>query len=757
MGPSSAAAKPLRFALPLVLVCYTLSAVAFGLVTPVYEGPDEIGHILYVKHIAEGLGIPVQSREYAVAYGFGQEGSQPPLYYALNAGIVRAFGLSLTELNGMPPANPFTNCGRPHTGSNVAGFRHDPVREAFPYQGAARAVHVMRIFSALLGAATVAATYAATRLAIPPAPIAALVAAVVVAFNPQFTFMGGVVNNDNLVNLLVAAAVALTLCCLQRGFTWWRALVLGAVCGLAPLAKLGGLLALAFAVLGLLLVARDHVSSGWRGLVSVAGYGALVLAAFLAVSGWWFVRNWFLYGDPTGTNVMLSIYGGRKGWPVHLILPELRATFRSYWATFACGLQFPPPVYWLVGGLVVASLVGWIRGWGTVSTRSRLVASILLGWFALAVALWVRWNQTTYAPLGRLLFQANVAIGPLLGLGLTHLSSRPRWLLAGVGTGLLTLTLAGALLIVQPAFALPARYPATSPPTPARVLPDATFGDEIVVFGYELSPNSLDPGDTLDVALHARALKPISEDYVLAIQFVSPVPGDEEVLVNYNTFPGSGGYGTAAWRPDEVIVERNRLRIPEQVSEARAWRVMAIFYRTSDGRRLPVTVSGQPADGALGLELVRVGASRPADVPEQDRVEPAPVFDEVIALRGARVEAVDGREDRAAQIRVLLWWEALAPPAADLTVFVHLLDESGALVGDGDGPPIGGGFPTSMWQPMDQVADEHVVMLPADHSSQVYSVRVGWYDPATGFRLPLSEEGREAVDGAFTVAKWQCR
>ena len=139
----------------LILVLYVSVALAYGLVTPVYEGPDELGHVLYVKHIAEGRGIPVQSREYAIAYGFGQEGSQAPLYYALNAALVRVLGLSVDDLEGVPEINPFTTCGRPRWRDNVAFYRHDPRLETFPYQGAARAVHVMRLLSVLLGGMTV--------------------------------------------------------------------------------------------------------------------------------------------------------------------------------------------------------------------------------------------------------------------------------------------------------------------------------------------------------------------------------------------------------------------------------------------------------------------------------------------------------------------------------------------------------------------------------------------------------------------------
>lgn len=715
----------------LILVLYMSVALVYGVVTPVFEGPDEIGHVLYVKHIVEGRGIPVQTREYAIAYGFGQEGSQTPLYYALNAALVRLLGndrLSLANLEGIPPVNPFTTCGQPGEDYNVARYRHDPRQEIFPYQGVARAVHAMRFLSALLGGMTVVAVYATTRLAFPGLEEAPLLAAALVAFNPQFAFMGGVVNNDNLVNCLTAMTVALTLYCVTHGFTWRRALALGLVCGLAPLAKLGGLTALAFAGMGLLASIQINRKSQIANLKSVIWHCSLFIGAFLAVAGWWFVRNWVLYGDPTGVNVMRSIYGGRDGWPAHLVIPEILNTFRSYWSAFACELSFPAPVHWILALLVGLGVAGWVRGCRTTPRRERGSAGLLFLWMGLVVISWVRWNQITYAPLGRLFFQANAAIGALLGYGLARLTPHPRRVLVGVGTGLWALALAGALFVVRPAFALPNRYPILAnrdPPAPPQPLSQAGFDDSISVLGYEVSPRSLEPGQTLEVALFLQATRVITEDYALAIQLLSPIPGNDAALINFNTIPGGGNYPTYVWQPDEMVVDRYRLLVPERVAQAQSWQVVAIFYRLSDGERISVTVAGQPAGGMLGLGLVRVGASESPTVPPEARLESGPLFGEAIQLEGVRLQP------EGDQIRVQAWWRAVARPPGDYTALVHLYDAEGTVLATGDAPPQQGGFPTSLWEPGDLIADEYVLPL----EGQGKRVGLGWYDPVTGVRL----------------------
>ena len=233
---------------------------------------------------------------------------------------------------------------------------------------------------------------------------------------------------------------------------------------------------------------------------------------------------------------------------------------------------------------------------------------VLLIWLVLVTVMWVRWNHITYAPLGRLFFQANAAIAALLGYGLVRLTSRPRWMLAGVGTALFVLTVSGALLVVRPAFALPGRYPAASAPAPPQVLSEVTFGDEIAAVGYDLSAHSAEPGQVLDVALYLQASRPITEDYALSLQLVSPVPGDTSTLVNLNAIPGAGLYPTYAWRLDETVVDRYRMRIPQQVLRPQTWRLAAIIYRLTDGRRVPVTVSGP----AVAVSVPAVTMSVPA-------------------------------------------------------------------------------------------------------------------------------------------------
>src|SRR5207253_1396497 len=75
------------------------------------------------------------------------------------------------------------------------------------------------------------------------------------------------------------------------------------------------------------------------------------------------------------------------------------------------------------------------------------------------------------------------------------------------------------------------------------------------------------------------------------------------------------------------------------------------------------------------------------------------------------------------------------------SVFVHLLDGSGAIRAQSDGPPAGGAAPTDAWSVGDRIDDRRVLVAPPGR----YLARVGLYEPASGRRL-LLEGGADHLD-----------
>lgn len=101
-------------------------------------------------------------------------------------------------------------------------------------------------------------------------------------------------------------------------------------------------------------------------------------------------------------------------------------------------------------------------------------------------------------------------------------------------------------------------------------------------------------------------------------------------------------------------------------------------------------------------------------------------------------------------LRVQLDWRALALPAGDYVVFLHVLDAAGNLVAQSDAPPAGGTHPTSGWTAGEQVTDAQSLALPDDLAPGDYTLVVGMVDAASGRRL-ASADGTSLQLGTLTV------
>lgn len=90
------------------------------------------------------------------------------------------------------------------------------------------------------------------------------------------------------------------------------------------------------------------------------------------------------------------------------------------------------------------------------------------------------------------------------------------------------------------------------------------------------------------------------------------------------------------------------------------------------------------------------------------------------------------------QLNLLLNWRNLSPVETPYKLFVHLVDGAGVMVAQTDQFPVGGFMPPNEWPPDSAIADRHGLVLPMELSTPPYRLRLGWYHPDTGERLPLT-------------------
>ena len=89
-------------------------------------------------------------------------------------------------------------------------------------------------------------------------------------------------------------------------------------------------------------------------------------------------------------------------------------------------------------------------------------------------------------------------------------------------------------------------------------------------------------------------------------------------------------------------------------------------------------------------------------------------------------------------LQLTLYWEILEPFGKDYTVFTHLLDGEGQLVGQRDNPPVRGMYPTTWFGRGEIVRDEYDIPIGEGVVSGSYTLQIGWYDPVSGVRLALN-------------------
>jgi hypothetical protein len=103
------------------------------------------------------------------------------------------------------------------------------------------------------------------------------------------------------------------------------------------------------------------------------------------------------------------------------------------------------------------------------------------------------------------------------------------------------------------------------------------------------------------------------------------------------------------------------------------------------------------------------------------------------------------------RLELTLGWKTDRFIEKDYTVFVHLRSGAGDAVSQGDGPPLGGAWPTSLWPTDYLLQDPHTVPLPAGLQAGRYELVVGLYDQKTGRRVPLAAGGDEISLEAIAI------
>jgi Tfp pilus assembly protein PilF len=215
---------------------------------PFHAGYDAPDHLAYIKYIQERSALPLPNE--------GYEMFQPPLFYAVAAGIMSILHLSTTD---------------------------------------AAAVPVLRGLTMIFGIANFIFVFLSTRLLFPRRALAQFIALITAAFLPMQLYLSHYVTNEVCAATFATASIylALRVLILTR-VAVWHLLALGICVGAAMLAKATTLLLIPplFGALAIKLLQQRAAILDW-----LRTFG-ITIAAIVLTCGWHYFRIWRHFGKP---------------------------------------------------------------------------------------------------------------------------------------------------------------------------------------------------------------------------------------------------------------------------------------------------------------------------------------------------------------------------------------------------------------------------------------------------------------------------
>jgi 4-amino-4-deoxy-L-arabinose transferase-like glycosyltransferase len=671
------------------LAGYCVLGTIFLLANPLWEAPDEIHHFPMVLYLKSHRGS-LPSQEPGTVGSWRQEGNQPPLYHLVGALLVSP--IDTTDADAAMRINPHADVGIVRPDGNANLIVHMP-SEQFPGSGAAFATYLLRFYSLALGAGTIYVTYKLGRELLPNRPIIALTAAGLNAFLPMFLFVSASVSNDNLSNLLANLLLLLLIRSVKakEAPSLRSLLTVGIITGAGLLTKLSfGFLVPFIALTHAAIAIRKR---DWRPLLRS---GLVVGGLAVSIAGWWYLRNWRLFGDPTGLNRFLEIVGRRAATAGFAQLWTERFSFlHSFWGFFgSINVPMRPNLYpafdtlaVLASASVLVFLVGRLKRRQTNITHV-LAFAMALTWPIVTFGALLRWTSITPASQGRLLFGAISPIMILFAVGLTWwIPHRIRGRVAvGTVSALFFVAALQPFLSLIPAYAPPEEVAATEP--------GAVFssnGGQIAIYNDQIYTGSVQPGSYVELTVDFEARTHLDRDWSI---FVHLIAENEIIVGQRDVYPGRGQLATSVVQPGFAWRNPIAVFVPETAFTPAAVEVRLGMYDLDTGQRmLPEDGGDMLTIGQLEL-LPRSGfdGPNPQDI----------VFGGKIGLVGYDLSAL-----------------TLAPA---LTKYA-----------DSNAMPVEWTRPTSTWERDEIVVDTHKLLVSPDAVQGTYPIEIGLYLQQDGY------------------------
>lgn len=243
------------------------------------------------------------------------------------------------------------------------------------------------------------------------------------------------------------------------------------------------------------------------------------------------------------------------------------------------------------------------------------------------------------------------------------------------------------------------------------------YADGFALLGYNQDRDAMPTDDVLRLDLYLTTYARPTARYQSVVHLVGndglrwSLP-DSSRPRGYEKYPD-----TTSWLPGQYALDSQQV-IPLTGAPPGTYDiVLTIFNRDTLAPLSALNAEGNPAAPTLTLgQVTLTPPSHPTEPPTENRLDLPLGSLTLLAASFNRAQAAPGDP-----ILFTSFWRAEEKPDGDIMCHLTLVAADGSIAAAYDLPPSAGWHPTSAWQPDDVWRGQHLIYLPAELESSVYT------------------------------------
>jgi hypothetical protein len=269
---------------------------------------------------------------------------------------------------------------------------------------------------------------------------------------------------------------------------------------------------------------------------------------------------------------------------------------------------------------------------------------------------------------------------------------------------------------------------------PVKVPAEADYVGGLTLAGASFADQELTPGADLVAWLDITAQSAQPPDLSIRTRLVDAQTF--EPVAEAESEPFGGWYGSDRWQPGDELRVPTRLSVPAGLLPG-VYRLGVAFSDPAREGDLPFAAAPELLNAEVHIGWLPSGEPE-MPISAEDLVDEKAHISWQNGIELASLALPEGPYAPGQILPLRLDWRSSRAIERNLTVFVHLVDETGQIIAQQDQQPANGRWPTPAWQPGQVYHDLHEIRLPDTLPAGDYEIRLGLYDAAG--RAPLAGE-----------------